>query len=192
MIDCDAGHTACSVYLAFGIFSILCLILVVLYIKGIEIVVFSRNPQLQVLFMAYFLCIMMALYYFLIGFMGPLLYFIKEFLLLLASSYTSYFFIFQAYGLLSNNKLVTYSLRCTIAAVAAILLIILLYPLIIFLLERNSDLECGKIIWMVMRGLGVFLSLVFVFLGVLINKKQEVMMMELNVQETKVRKLYLW
>ena len=192
MINCNASEDVCSVYLALGIFSLFCLVLIVFPIKGLEIILFSRNPQLLVLFMAYSLCIVMTLYYFLVGLMGPLLYFIKEFFQLLACSYTFYFFIFQAYGLLSTNNFVKYSLRGTTITVAVILLIILLYPLITFLLDRSNALECGKNIWMAMRGLGVFLGLVFALLGVIIIKKQESMMMELNLQETRVRKFYLW
>ena len=185
MVECAVGDNYCNFSIIFGVFSIVCLIAVIT-----EIIIFNSNKHIIVLFIAQTLCITMSLEYFL-DYDSKLLYFIKEYLLLISYTVTSYYFIFQAYYMLIQSKslqaLVYFSLFVSILAFI-IITIIFLFNLIV----GFYGIPCNNYLWIIMRSLGMMMSCLFMFVGILISKKIKKIRKELNEAELKSRLLFLW
>ena len=107
MAECSSGDSFCSFSLAFGILSIICLLLLVKLIKITEAFLYHSNKHIVILFLAQALCLVMVFQYFISNY-SDILYFIKEYLLLFVYCVATYYFIFQAYFLLEQNILLKY------------------------------------------------------------------------------------
>ena len=136
------------------------------------------------------LCVAMILEYF-IDYDSTLFYFIKEYLLLLSYSTASYYFIFQAYFLLTQSnslKILVFSSAVISVSAFVTITIIFGFNLIVGFLE----IPCDNYLWIIMRSLGLMMSTLFVFMGIMINKKINSIRSELNQTEVKSRLLFLW
>ena len=190
MVDCASGDSYCSFTIVFGVISIILLILVVIFTKAVEILILHYNQHIIILFVAHTLCIIMIIQYF-VTTKSRLLYFIKEYFLLITYTITSYYFIFQAFFLLQESKLL--KLVVWFSGIASVLTFTVVAIMFGFnLIMQKYSIPCNHDIYIIMRSLGLMMSTIFCFTGILISRKLKLISRELNQEEVRFRIIYLW
>lgn len=190
MVVCKEKSSYCPFTITFGIISIIFLILVVTQIQDTALLKYNSRKHIATLFIARFLCISMVLVYFL-PFYSQIFFFIKEFSLLLTYSAVAYYFIFQAGFLLFEYTIYRYTLYGSLFLTALSLVILVLYFITTFFLFGES-IPCDSPSWIIMRSLGLALSLLCITVSLWIHFKLSKLSKNLNLTQIKSRLNYLW
>lgn len=132
----------------------------------------------------------MVLVYFL-PIYSQIFFFIKEFSLLLTYCAAAYYFIFEAGFLLFEYTIYRYTLYGSLFLSAFSLIILILYFLTTFLLLGQS-IPCDSPSWIIMRSLGLALSLLCIIVSSWIHFKLSKISKNLNLTQMKTRLNYLW
>ena len=122
---------------------------------------------------------------------SKILYFIKEFVLLISYGATAFYFIFQAGALLFEYTFYRYLLYSSLSLTGLTLVSIFGYfvsHLIIF----NKTLPCNDPFWMIIRTMGLGLSIISLIISMKINAKLNSISEKLHQGEIKFRMFYLW
>ena len=151
---------------------------------------FNQNPNIEIIFLARFLCITMILQYF-IPYYSGILYFIKEYILLLSYCATAYYFIFQASHLLFDSRFFRYLLNGSLILTGIGLSGIVLY-FVAALVTDTNPMPCDSVTWVVMRVIGLTLSVLSLAISAWIQSKVNSIARHLDQHEMKDRVFYLW
>jgi len=190
MVVCQAGSTYCPFTVVFGTISVLFLLLVVSGKQDIVLLKFNKRLHIATLFIARFLCIIMILEY-LLPFDSQILFFLKEFTLVISYCATAYYFIFQAGFILFEYTLYRYVLYGSLTLTAFSLVSLIIYYCAT-LLFANDPMPCNAPSWMIMRTLGLALSILCVLISLWIQIKVSKLSEKLNLAQLKNRITYLW
>jgi hypothetical protein len=122
---------------------------------------------------------------------SKILYFLKEFILLISYCATAYYFIFQAGTLLFEYTFYRYILYSSLFLTAISLVTIFVY-FIANLLVFGESLPCNSIYWVIMRIIGLCLSILSIIISMWIHWKLIKISQKLHLGELKSRMFYLW
>ena len=189
MVVCENTSTLCPFTIVFGVVSIICLILLVAFIQVWEVYLYRSYENVVILFFAYFLCILMILTYFL-EFWSEVTYFLKDLFILALNCLTSYYFIFQANAILENYSCLKFTVMVSVWVLLGSFASILV--LFVFRMVAFNSISCDNIIWVVMRTLAIFMSILFLVIGFLVHSKLMTFKQYLNAEETRSRLFILW
>lgn len=190
MVVCNDENSFCAFTLFFGTISVLCLILIVFSMQDTILLKFNDSPNIHLIFIPRFLCITMTLQYF-IPYYSTVLFFIKEYILLLSYCATAYYFIFQASFLLIGSKVFKWLLNGSLIF-NGISLGAILINFILELVAHMKPMPCDSMAWVIMRIVGLTLSLLSMAISAWIQLKINSIGHLLDKYELKDRIFYLW
>ena len=122
---------------------------------------------------------------------SKILYFLKEFILLISYGATAFYFIFQAGSLLFEYTFYRYLLFSSLFLTAITLVSIFGY-FVSYLMVFEIALPCNDPFWIIMRIVGLGLSIISVIISMWINCKVNSIAEKLHIGEIKFRMCYLW
>jgi hypothetical protein len=194
MVVCSSEGQFCAFTLFFGIFSIICFFLIVPPTQDAAIIIFNKHEYVLVLFLARFLCLTMIVEYF-IPVHSTIIFFVKECVLLFTYCVTAYYFIFQAEFILAQNwylrYLVFFSILVSIACFVTIIMFFI-FELALSDPQNHTAVTCDAFLWILMRSLGMMMTILFIVMGKLISNKLYGLSEMLNRKELRTRLIYLW
>lgn len=172
MLVCDLDNDdLCWLSVSFGIISIIYLASIVKHIQIFLIFKYYRREEKKVLFFLAALCTSMILHYFLIADIYDVLYFVKEYLMLVVLSYICYYFLYHMYKLIQTHTVITFIGLTIIVITIVYLSVIAIYFTVDFFIADSSVFECSNDFWILIRAAELVLSLLFLIIGLVISKK---------------------
>lgn len=154
----------CWVSFTFGIISLFYLIS-----SAYLLIKYHLQEQKKVLIFFTILSTIMTFHYFLISDSFDILYFLKEYTLIITLAYICYYFLSQMYSLIQGHVFLTYFGLVSIILTVIYISTMGLYFTIKFFLVTDI-FKCSDSYWLMLKMTDIFLSILLISTGIYIHK----------------------
>lgn len=114
--------------------------------------------------------IAMTVHYLFIGEEYNILYFLKEYFLLISYTYICYFFLYQMYNLFERHMFLTYLGMIALVLVIIYITVLGFYFTLVEVVVSTSVFDCSSVFWLMISSSGFLLSILFIAIGIVVQQ----------------------
>ncbi|OMJ92510.1 hypothetical protein SteCoe_4750 [Stentor coeruleus] len=138
--------------------------------------------------------IAMTVHYFFIGEEYDILYFLKEYFLLISYTYICYFFLYQMYTLFERHIFLTYLGMITLVLVIIYITVLGFYFILVEVVVNTAVFDCSSEFWLMISSSGFLLSILFIAIGIVVQqnlKSKQILYLEQVMKKVKDLKILI-